>query len=126
MVVIHSSQHAVPEARTEQLNPVVAQAHESVVAIHSSHSGNNQNSREERSTVASRSSSNDAITAIRRDPLALPSGPITRGRSKKFKEALHELVLSTQEMFKEEGNPTHEKLVGGLRDYIVKIIQVQD
>ncbi|KZV46976.1 hypothetical protein F511_15773 [Dorcoceras hygrometricum] len=38
----------------------------------------------------------DAITAIRRDPLALPSGPITRGSSKKFKEALHGLVLSTQ------------------------------
>ncbi|KZV18214.1 hypothetical protein F511_31484 [Dorcoceras hygrometricum] len=66
----------------------------------------------------------DAITAIRRDPLALPSGPITRGRSKRFKEALHGLVLSTQEMFKEE--PAHEKLVGGLRDYIINIIQVQD
>ncbi|KZV52499.1 vacuolar iron transporter 1 [Dorcoceras hygrometricum] len=51
---------------------------------------------------------------------------VARGRSKKFKEALHGLVLSTQEMFKEEGNPTHEKLVGGLRDYIVNIIQVQD
>ncbi|KZV34457.1 hypothetical protein F511_21232 [Dorcoceras hygrometricum] len=66
----------------------------------------------------------DAIIAIRRDPLALPSGPITRGRSKRFKEALHGLVLSTQEMFKEE--PAHEKLVGGLRDYIINIIQVQD
>ncbi|KZV23459.1 hypothetical protein F511_42072 [Dorcoceras hygrometricum] len=66
----------------------------------------------------------DAITAIRRDPLALPSGPITRERSKRFKEALHGLVLSTQEMFKEE--PAHEKLVGGLRDYIINIIQVQD
>ncbi|KZV18449.1 protein ECERIFERUM 1-like [Dorcoceras hygrometricum] len=64
--------------------------------------------------------------AIRWDPLALPSGPITRGRSKKFKEALHRLVLSTQGMFKEEGNPAHEKLVGGLRDYIVNIIHVQD
>ncbi|KZV51294.1 hypothetical protein F511_05635 [Dorcoceras hygrometricum] len=68
----------------------------------------------------------DAIPPIRRYPLALPSGPITRGRSKKFKEALHGLVLSTQEMFKEEGNPAHEKLVEGLRDYIVNIIQVQD
>ncbi|KZV39154.1 hypothetical protein F511_12299 [Dorcoceras hygrometricum] len=67
--------------------------------------------------VSSRGWGCDAITAIRRDPLALPSGPITRGRSKKFKEALHGLILSTQEMFKEEGNPAHEKLVGGCVRY---------
>ncbi|KZV41730.1 ferrochelatase-2, chloroplastic-like [Dorcoceras hygrometricum] len=41
--------------RTAQ--PAGAQAHESVVAIHSSHRGKQTNSREKRSTVASRSSS---------------------------------------------------------------------
>ncbi|KZV46324.1 hypothetical protein F511_14549 [Dorcoceras hygrometricum] len=77
-------------------------------------------------TNPSQEGEDDAITAIRRDPLALPSGPITRGRIKKFKEALHGLALSTQEMFNGEGNHAHEKLVGGLRDYIINIIQVQD
>ncbi|KZV58553.1 hypothetical protein F511_23683 [Dorcoceras hygrometricum] len=77
-------------------------------------------------TNPSQEGEDDAITTIRRDPLALPSGPITRGRSKKFKEALHGLVLSTQEMFKEEGNHAHENIVARLRDYIINIIQVQD
>ncbi|KZV32139.1 hypothetical protein F511_10843 [Dorcoceras hygrometricum] len=39
VVAIHSSQHAVPEAKIQQLNPLCP-THESVVAIHSSHSGN--------------------------------------------------------------------------------------
>ncbi|KZV29118.1 hypothetical protein F511_06613 [Dorcoceras hygrometricum] len=46
----------VPEERKTQ--PAGAQAHESVEAIHPSHSGKPSNNREKRSTVASRSSSN--------------------------------------------------------------------
>ncbi|KZV26936.1 hypothetical protein F511_22955 [Dorcoceras hygrometricum] len=43
--------------KPDQTQPAGAQAHESVVAIHSSHCGKPTNSREKRSTVASRSSS---------------------------------------------------------------------
>ncbi|KZV58700.1 protein ECERIFERUM 1-like [Dorcoceras hygrometricum] len=79
----------------------------------------------------------DAVTATRaRDPLKLPLGPITRGRIKKFKEALHGLVLGTEEPFtcmvsrldgiREAGMSAHGSVFGGLRDYTINIIQVQD
>lgn len=45
---------------------------------------------------------NDAIIrALLKDPLQIPNGKITRSRDKRFKEALHGLIMTIQNETKE-------------------------
>ena len=62
---------------------------------------------------------NDA-NAWRKDPIAVPLGPVTRARAKKFKEALNGLI---QALHKEAANPITTE--GDDVHKLVQLIQVQ-